>query len=272
MLRTIKRPALVSDAMLLIVAVLLLVLATPAFYGLWPSPLSFQPILPYHAVLVAAFCLSAVGAQSVRWLEGLKSHWQMIGLSILCLVSPLASLAVLYSPEPVSPSGDPTYLTVLQSELRGEHSGTFRNGVLLPETTPGRPDPLPNLIESLQGNTFDRINRKSYSADAQINLVERGLFYDRYFFDLSRPTEIRFDILYYPGWNVSVDGNRQEVRASADGLVTIMPGKLSGEIAVWLEGTPIRNLGWAVTLGGVGFLLLVMRILRAYGKQPQQTS
>jgi hypothetical protein len=257
--------------LLLIIAVILLALATPAFYGLWPSPLSFQPSLPYHAVLVAALCLSAVGAQSVRWLEGLRAEWQMIGLSVLCLVSPLASLAVLYAPESIAQPGDPTYVTVLQSELRGEHNGTFRNGVLLPETAPELPDPLPNLVETIQGNTFDRINRKFYSADAQINPVERGLFYDRYFFDMSRPTEIRFDILYYPGWNVSVDGNRQEVRASADGLVTVMPARLSGEIAVWLEGTPIRNLAWAVTLGGAGFLLLVTRALRMSGKEPQSS-
>ncbi len=270
MLWQARRKVVPFDALLmLIVAVILIALATPAFYWLWPTPLSFQPALPYHAILVAVFCLAVVGAQSVRWLEKLQPYQQMTALSVLCLVSPLASLAALYQPEPAAQSGDPTYLTVLQSEVRGEHTGTFRSGVLLPEAAPQRPEPLPNLVESIRSDTFDRIDHRTYSAGAQINPVERGLFYDRYFFDLVRPMEIRFDILYYPGWNVSVDGSRQEVRSSPDGLLTVMMPKLSGELVVWLEGTPIRYLAWSMTAGGAGFLLLMMRRLRALGKEAE---
>ncbi len=267
--QALRRVYLPDAILFLIAAVMLIGLSTPAFYSLWPPPTSFQPVLPYHAILVAIFCLAVVGAQSVRWLEALQPRWQTIGLSVLCLVAPLASLAALYPPEPASQPREPTVATLLQSELRGEHTGTFRSGVLLPASAPELPDPLPNLIETVQDDTFDRINRRLYSAEVQVNPVDHGLFYNRYFFNAARPLDVEFNILYYPGWRVSVDGKQQEAQPSAQGLLTVTVPRLSGELAVWLEGTPLRYLSWAMTAGGAGFLFLAMRRLRTLGKQPE---
>jgi 6-pyruvoyl-tetrahydropterin synthase related domain len=259
----------VFDAMLfLLVALILIALSTPTFQALWPSPLDFQPLLPYHAVLVAVFCLAVVSAQAVRWLEVLPAHRYALGLSVLCLIAPLASLAAVYPPETTAQQGATDFVAVLQAELQGDHQGTFRDGVLLPAAVPGLPDAPPNLLDSVRTDSFDRINRKAYSADAQVNLVEHSPFYDRYFFDVLRPGDVEFNILYYPGWNISIDGKRVETQPSPQGLLAVTLPKYSGEMAVWLEGTPIRYLSWAMTAGGAGLLSLVMRRLYLASRQP----
>ncbi len=258
-----RRALLLDVALYLVIGVTLAVLSTPAFYGLWPSPLNFQPVLPYHALLVAVFCLAVVSAQSVHWLEFVGPRWQMAALTILCLVAPLASLAAVYPPDRSIGENQPSVVTGLQSELRGEHIGSFRDGVLLPEAAPRLPEPLPNLVESFQTDSFDRVNRQFYSAESQINSVERGLFYNRYFFDILQPGEVEFNILYYPGWSASIDGRRPDVQASPEGLLTVRLPKPNGELAIWLEGTPFRYLSWAITLGGAILLFLVARHIRS---------
>ncbi|MFX8477617.1 hypothetical protein ABTL82_19195, partial [Acinetobacter baumannii] len=50
---------------------------------------------PYHAVLLATFALSALAGHSARWLAFFPERWRLVGLLVLCLLTPLAALRTL---------------------------------------------------------------------------------------------------------------------------------------------------------------------------------
>jgi hypothetical protein len=157
----------------------------------------------------------------------------------------------------------------LQLELRGNHIGSFRDGVLLPHTAATLPSPPPNLVDDLVSGKFDRINRKFYSREYQINPIERNLLSDRYLFDIGSPGEIEFYILYFPGWSASIDNQRQEVRSSPEGFAVINSAKLTGELVVWMEGTGWRYVAWLTTLiGGLLLYVFVRRVGAENERQP----
>jgi hypothetical protein len=100
--------------------------------------------------------------------------------------------STLYPPANGLPSGDLDFLASLRSELSGYHAGTFRNGLLLPESAPQLPAPPLNLVSDLESGNYGRINRRAYSAESLINLIEHTPQSDRYVFDMTHPSEIEF--------------------------------------------------------------------------------
>jgi hypothetical protein len=260
----IKRAYLRADVVLFLVLGLILAgLATPAFYGLWPSPRDFQPLLPYHALAVATFCLAVVGAQAATWLA--VPAWRLVVVPLLlalCLGSPLTAIASLPSMGTDYYAGELTIFTSTDYELRGYHVGSFISGLLLPEAAPKLPPPQPQLLTTLQTNTFSRINRRAYGSDVQINTIEHNPLSVRYVFDVPRPTDIELYILGYPGWTGSIDGQRQGLQTTPEGLLVVPVPKLTGELQIWMEGTPARYLAWVITVLGVALLLLVARRIR----------
>jgi hypothetical protein len=258
-----RRKTLPVDALLFLIAgLILLAISTPAFYGLWPSPTNFQAPLPYHALLVSVFCLAAAGAQSACLLDFMAKRWRPVALAALSLVAPLAAVNTLYLPSSRSQPDDLDFMASLQSELSGYHVGTFRDGLLLPESAPQLPTPPPNLVSDLQSGNYGRINRRAYSAESVINLIEHAAQSDRYVFDMTQPSEIEFLTLFYPGWLYSINGQRREIQPSSQGLIKVSIPPTTGELTIWMEGTPIRYLGWAITLAGAGLLLLTAWRLR----------
>jgi hypothetical protein len=184
----------------------------------------------------------------------------------LCLIPLLASPGLSYRPESLSNTSD--YMSGLQLELRGNHIGSFRDGVLLPRTATTLPSPPPNLVDDLISGKYDRINRKFYSREYQINPVERNVLSSRYLFDIGRSGEIEFYLLYFPGWSASIDTRRQEVRSSSEGFAVVNSAQLSGELVIWMEGTGWRYVAWLTTL--MGGLLLYVFVRRVGGENERQ--
>jgi hypothetical protein len=263
-----RRKSLPVDvALFLALGLVLLALSTPPFYRLWSPTDLFLPLLPYHAVLLAVFCLSVVAAQAACGLDWLRRRWRPIGLAVLGLVSPLIALPTLHLALATALTDTPDYLASLQNELRGYHTGTFRDGLLLPGTAPTLPAPLPNLLRDMQEQTFDRISRRSFSAEAQINPVEHSPLYNRYIFDLSQPTSLEFNVLYFPGWSATIDGKPWEVQPTEAGLLRVRIPQLSGELVVLFEGTVTRNLSWALVVAGCAAMLLMLRRIHPISEQ-----
>lgn len=262
-----RKPLPADVALFLALGLGLLAISTPAFYRLWPSADLFLPLLPYHAVLLAVFCLSVVAAQAVCELDWLGRRWRPIGLAVLGLVAPLLSFPALNLVPAATLTDTPDYLTSLQNELRGYHTGTFQDGLLLPGTAPTLPAPLPNLLKDMQEQTFDRISRRSFSAEAQVNPVEHSPLYNRYIFDLSQPTSLEFNVLYFPGWSANIDGKPWEVQPTETGLLRARIPQLSGELVVLFEGTATRSLSWALVVAGCAALLLTLRRIRPMSEQ-----
>jgi hypothetical protein len=178
------------------------------------------------------------------------------------MVAPLAASATLYPPPDRTLPVDLDFMASLQGELNGYHIGTFRNGLLLPGSAPQLPAPSPNLVVDLQSGNYGRINRRAYSAESQINLVEHEPQSDRYIFDMAQSGDVEFLTLFYPGWVYTINGQRHEIRPSSQGLITVSIPATTGELSVWMEGTPVRYLAWVITLAGGVLSLLAARQLR----------
>jgi len=56
-----------------------------------------------------------------------------------------------------------------------------------------------------------------------------------------------------------VGGIRQPQRASSQGLIAVSVPPLAGDVALWLEDTPVRYLAWAVTALGLIMLFILGR-------------
>jgi hypothetical protein len=226
---------------------------------MWPSPTIFQAFVPYHALLIATFCLAVVGARAAAWLDLLPRRWQVIALPVLCLVAPLSALPALFPPQWGPPLSETTMFSTLHEELQGYHLATLREGILLPTTAPRLPAPLPNLAENLSSNKLDRVNRKTFSAESQIDAVEQKPLYYFYYVNTQEKLNIELYLLQYPGWQVSIGNKQVPVVASPDGFIMVSVPGTNGEMVVWMGGTPARDLGWLVSIGSLGLALLVMR-------------
>ncbi len=164
----------------------------------------------------------------------------------------------------------PDFLSRLQIELRGSHTGSFRDGVLLPADSPGLPPP-PKLVESLALNIFDWINRRAYSSNSQINAVEHSLLGHRYLLDMAAPGDVEFYILNYPGWTASINGLSQSIQSSPQGLVMITLPRASGELSITFQGTPIRSTSWVFTFLGVVAVVAIWRQQLPEPEEPRRS-
>jgi len=249
-----------ADAVLLLVIGLLFVaLALPGLAWLWPAPIVFQAAQPDHGLLIAMFCLAAISGQAACLLDLLRPRWQIAGLIALCLFTPLIALPALLPPawKPVPIPAD--LLSRLQVELSGSHTGSFRDGILLPVDAPGLPQPPQKLAENLERGLFDWVSRRAYSSDSQLNAVEHGPLGHRYLLDMAAPSEVDFYILNYPGWIASLNGLPQSIQSSPQGLVTITLPRTSGELVITMQGTPIRYASWIITFLGVVMAFILWR-------------
>ncbi|MCC7449740.1 MAG: hypothetical protein IT324_20135 [Anaerolineae bacterium] len=249
-----------ADALLLLtVGLTLVALALPGLEWLWPAPTVFQAVQPYHGLLVATFCLAALSGQAACLLDLLRPRWQLAGLIALCLFAPLVALPTLLPPAWQSVAIPADWLSRLQVELSGSHTGSFRNGVLLPSDAPGLPLPSQQLTESFERGLFDWVSRRAYSSDSQLNAVEHGPLGHRYLMDMAAPSEVEFYILNYPGWTASLNGLPQSLQSSPQGLITMLLPRTSGELVVTMQGTPIRYASWIITFLGIVMAFILWR-------------
>ncbi|MEP7288266.1 MAG: 6-pyruvoyl-tetrahydropterin synthase-related protein [Chloroflexota bacterium] len=269
-IKAIRRDPTVRDGLLfLTIGLILVVIATPAFSSLWPSAASFQPLLPYHAILVATFCLAAVAGQAARWFKNSTQSVYWITALAVCITA--AALPTVYPPEWPAPSHEPDMLASLGDELAGYHLGTFRSGILLSAGITKIPEPALGLLNSLQVNTFQRLNSRLYSPNMEVNTIEQGLLNRRYYLKVNQTVDIEYYTLNYPGWTASIDGNRQPLQSSAQGLIKVTVPQGASDLDLWLEGTPIRVLAWAITWISLSILILLRRQSSVLGSRISQT-
>ena len=253
--RTAARDTLLFAAL----GLTLVILATPPLFALWPSPAVFQAPLPYHAILIATFCLAATGAASAHWTTIRGERLRGILLPLLCLLPPIAAFPALYPPAWGPRLTATTAFSSLQQELQGYHTATLRSGILLPITAPQLPPPLPNAVEVFGVERPDRVNRRAMPAEAQMDAVEQGPLSVTYIVNTQDTVDVRLHILYTPAWQARLAEQPLPLTVTPDGFISMRVPTFNGELSVWLGSTPAQDAATLITAGSGLLLLLASR-------------
>ncbi len=81
--------------------------------------------------------------------------------------------------------------------------------------------------------------------------------------DIKEDAMMRVNVLYFPGWNVRIDGKKQTIDYKKDGTVSFPVGKGSHEISVLFTETPVR-VGADLVSFACLFWLICSTILKRY--------
>lgn len=248
---------------LLALGVALVLLASPWAAGLWPAGAAyqFQPVVPYHAILVAAFCLAGAGSAAADVEKLLPRPWSGAALPVVCGLALVAALPAAYPPPWTARQGETTTLDSLQAELQGFHLASLRHGVVLPASAPTAPQPLPNALEVFGVDQPDRVNRRSLPAEAQMDTLDQGPLHSTYIVNTQEPATVTLNTLYALGWYARIGDLPAPIAPSADGFISVALPAFNGELTVWYGGAPSRDLGWLITVLGAVFAALVWRSL-----------
>ncbi|MBO9309528.1 MAG: hypothetical protein J7551_07065, partial [Chloroflexi bacterium] len=240
-------------------AAALIALSTPAFGRLWQAQESFMPLLPYHAVLAATFCLAiSAGGAGLGEMRGVRAA---IALGVLALVPFLPMAAAFFPPSWASHNAD-TPFAALEGELSGYHAASLREGALLPATVNELPRPLPNLAENLRsGRPIDRVNRATLSGGGQISpLAEEGLTW-RYVVNTQESNRVEFFFHNGPGWRAQLQDKPLPLSSSPSGFLQVTLPAINAELTLSVSETPLGNLAWLLTGAGALVALLVAQRL-----------
>lgn len=249
---------------LLALGAALVILASPLAAGLWPAgaAFQFQPVVPYHAIVVAAFCLAGAGSAAAEVEKLLPRPWGGAFLPVVCGLALVAALPTAYPPPWSARQGETTTLDSLQAELQGFHLASLRHGVVLPVSAPAVPQPLPNALEVFGVDRPDRVNCLTLPAEAQMDALDQGPLHSTYIVNTQEPATVTLNTLYAPGWYARIGDRPTPITPSPDGFISLALPAFNGELTVWYGGAPSRDLGWLITVLGAVFAVLVWRSLR----------
>jgi len=245
-----------DSGLFLFVGVLLLVTTTPALYTWWPSPYIFQSAQPYHALLMALFCLCAVGGRATLWTNYLPARVRGAGITALCLVPLIAAAPALILPEWSRPPVNIDALTSVRQETQGYHLATLRFGALMPSGVRIIPSPQTAFLDTIIRNKLDRVDRQAFSAESQVSAIDPRALSTTYVVNAVRPLTLKLYMLNYLGWRVSVGDQTVQTRTTSEGLLTFSLPIMNGEVQVQFGDTPARSLATWITLVS-GVLLLI---------------
>ncbi|MFN8418974.1 MAG: 6-pyruvoyl-tetrahydropterin synthase-related protein [Anaerolineae bacterium] len=255
-----KPPDRSSLAVLMVLGLLLVGTASQTFSPLFYAPPTvFMAIQPYHALLIALVCFCLVSAQIGRWLQQEDDlRWRIAGTVGACLFPLLTALPAAYPP-PWTAQNPPTVQTMISDELPGYHSGTLRDGILLPASMQELPAAPPRLLQDLQEGTFTRVLRGSLSGETRLDTVVQGPTQSRFTLVSERAVTVTLGLLNWAGWNATFDGRPLATSISPEGFLRLSLPADRGNVEVSLGATGARDAAWALTFAGVVATILLIR-------------
>ncbi len=193
--------------------------------------------------------------------QPLRTATSVIVLGFLAvIVAP--SLVYLYPLEPFQDFPSLTPAAVIDFERTVGAVGTTSTGEYYPRDVIDRPTaPLPPDVA-----TAGHLDRASLPSGSRVTFLGRSGYAERYDLNLPAAATVTFDVVRYPGWIVSVDGQSILTRPSPrQGLLTADVPAGQNTVTINFVDTPIRQLAWAISLTaglvviGVGLWSVVWR-------------
>ncbi|MCA9927748.1 MAG: hypothetical protein KC419_04700, partial [Anaerolineales bacterium] len=220
-------------------------LILPLSQSLWETvPLLSFTQFPWRFLSVQAFGL-ALAAGGLSLLPGRKWFVPAVGGLLL-----LTSLGQLHTDHLILTDADVTAEKLAQYEWFTGNIGTTVSAEYLPPTVQPRP------YTSAWLNTGERERVTALAGELTASsLVERKTDRQVWQVETAVPTTLRFNTLYWPGWQAFVDGRFAAIRPSAgSGLIELDVAAGVHEIELKLTRTLVRQ--WAEMVSFTAVIIL----------------
>ena len=240
---------------------ILLYLMLPASIAVWEAlpPMAYLQF-PYRFLGPAAVVLGVLAGASLAWADRLPFRWGRPAMAAVAVGACILAAQPLLFP-PLWPDFGPVDANrILATELNGRGIGTTSANDFLPVGVAAVPGPQASLIDSYAAGDVDKVNRATLPAGTRVVVAEHGPQHDRFTISGADEFLLRLYTFYWPGWTAKIDGVEQPIELSEpEGWINVWVPAGSHEVAVLLEDTPVRWVGWL--LAGLALATLVALVV-----------
>ena len=256
------------SAILLTISVFLMV---PPSTFLWEHvPLLKLTEFPWRLLEVAAVPLSLLAGGSVYFFHKLlpkRLSRAVPALSLVCVLIP--SFFYLFPRQPFVDLSGAEVKDIMAYELRTKAFGTTSAGEFLPMWTVEHPTDSPMVADYEAGRPVDKLDRTSLPSSARVEETGRGYLWNAFSFESGEPFTVRFNTLWFPGWQVYLDGDPVASSASSpQGLIELDIPAGKHAIKLSFGSTPVRDLANGLSIAAL-LLCLVLVLLRSRWPRPK---
>jgi hypothetical protein len=175
------------------------------------------------------------------------------------LVVLVTAFPLLYPPPWDADFGPTGPRETIAWERESQALGTTSTGDFLPTTVDVIPSPAKSLINSYRGpGPIDKVNRATLKPDTDVRVVSHGPTHDRFEVTTDRSFVLRLYTFHFPGWTAYVDGVEVPIEIGRpEGFITVPVPEGRHSVFVRFEPTPVRRIGWGVTVVSLAFLVVL---------------
>ena len=260
-----QRRLLVFSALLLAGTIFMML---PASTPLWEHlPLLKLTEFPWRLLGIASVPLALLAGGSVFFLQKFLSRRigavaAAAGVAIILI----PSFFYLFPHQPFADLRGAALGDITTYELQTKAFGTTSAGEFLPKWTVQHPTDSPMVADYQAGRPADKLDRSSIPAAVKAEERGRGYLWNEYAFESSEPFTVRFNTLWYPGWETYVDGKLvSSSPSSPQGLIEFEVPEGSHVVKLMFGSITVRRLADILSLATV-LVCVVTVILR--GKRP----
>ncbi len=255
-------------------AAIYLLLALPPSRPVWEAlPLIEFVQFPWRLVGRAALPAALLAGAAMGPWPSIRLRWRGLpavftSLALLLLV--LEAVPLLY-PAMCPEEPFPTILTVHHYERETGLVGVDPEGSYFPKTVLSRPDASPLETDYVAGRPPQRFDEQALPAGATLLQAAYGPLTAEITLQTPQPFQARYLTFAFPGWVVTVNGERVPVQPEApSGLMTFQVPAGQHTIRVTWGSTPLRTLFLAVSgLSLVGLLIASVLLCRQRPALPE---
>ncbi len=204
---------------------------------------------------VISLCLSVGASAVVEW-NKTALFPAVIAVAILVLAAPIW-LAPRSLASAADAQIDSSPEAQVEYELAGFGIAALPDGDPLPATIPPDTAPSRALLSSYRAGLVSKVEP---DARAQIGVLEHDSESDRLQVQTFAPLTLRVLTAYFPGWSARLNDTPLPLARADDGLMSVsVPDSTRGELAIWLDTTAPRTLGWLIS--GLALALIAANAL-----------
>jgi len=255
-----QRELLVFSALVLVVGVfMMLPLSTPLWEHL---PLLKLTEFPWRLLGVAAVPLALLAGGSVHCFDRLVPQRiapAVPAVGVACILIP--SFFYLFPHQPFADLSHATVGDITAYELRTRAFGTTSAGEFLPMWTTQHPTDSPMVADYAAGRPPEKLDRSVLPPAVKADERGRGYLWNEYAFASDKPFVVRFNTLWYPGWETHIDGTpAASSPSSPQGLIELEVPAGEHVVRVSFGSIPVRRLANGISL--VTLLLCIALVIR----------
>lgn len=234
----------------LVLAFLIFMMLPPSAW-LWENlPLLKLAEFPWRLLGVAAVPLSLLAGGSALVLRRVLPPWAREvapAIPVVCLMVP--SFYYLFPKQPFVDLSRAEARDITAYELRTKAFGTTSAGEFLPMWTQEHPTYSPMVADYEAGRPPDKLDRTSLPDGVVATETSRGYAWIEYVFESALPFTVRFNTLWFPGWQVYIDGApARNAPSSPKGLIEVAIPAGRHDVKLAFGSTPVRHLANGLSL------------------------